>query len=73
MHVDLAGAAVDGRLGSAELTARSLAATVADGDDARLLQAGIRRLFRADPSDVVARSRAVASHVSRATGYPIEA
>ena len=73
IHVDLARAAIDARLGPAELTARALAASVAEGDDARLLQAGVRRLFRADPSDVVARSRAVAAHVGRATGYPIEA
>jgi hypothetical protein len=73
IHLDLARAAIDARLGPAELTARSLATSVADGDDARLLQAGVRRLFRSDPNDTVMRSRAVASHVSRATGYPIEA
>jgi alkylation response protein AidB-like acyl-CoA dehydrogenase len=72
-HLDLARAAVDVRIGSAELTARWLAASVAEGDDARMLQAGVRRLLRADPVDVVARSRSVAAHVNRALGYPLQA
>jgi alkylation response protein AidB-like acyl-CoA dehydrogenase len=73
IHLDLARAAADARIGSAELTARWLAASVAEGDDARLLQAGVRRLLRADPVDVVARSRSVATHVNRALGYPLQA
>jgi hypothetical protein len=71
VHGDLARAAVSGRIGAAEMTARWLAASVAEGDDARLLQAGIRRLLRTDPVDLVAASRTVAGHVNRSIGYPL--
>jgi alkylation response protein AidB-like acyl-CoA dehydrogenase len=71
IHRDLARAAIDARTGPAELIARSLAATVAEGDDSRVLQAGIRRLLRTDPVDSVGRSRTVAAHVARAIGYPL--
>jgi alkylation response protein AidB-like acyl-CoA dehydrogenase len=46
IHLDLARAAVGHRIGGLEMTARSLATAVADGDDARLLQAGARRMLR---------------------------
>jgi len=68
---DLARLVVVERIGPVELTARTLAARVAEGDDARLLQAGIRRLFRGDPVDAIACGRRVAEHVTRSGGYPV--
>jgi alkylation response protein AidB-like acyl-CoA dehydrogenase len=72
IHLDLARAAVAGRIGAAEITARSLAASVAEGDDARLLQAGIRRVLRSDPVDLVRATRTVEGHVSQEIGYPLQ-
>ncbi|HEY5488869.1 MAG TPA: hypothetical protein VIK00_03445, partial [Candidatus Limnocylindrales bacterium] len=60
------------RIGPAELVARSLATRVAKGDDARLLQAGTRRLLRAEPVDRVALARQVAGRVTSAGGYPLQ-
>ena len=71
VHLDIARLAVADRVGPAELIARSLAASVAEGDDARLLQAGTRRLLRTDPIDRVVLSRRVAAHVTAADGYPV--
>ncbi|MGH2467911.1 MAG: acyl-CoA dehydrogenase, partial [Candidatus Limnocylindrales bacterium] len=71
VHADLARLTVIDRLGSAELSARSLAARVASGDDARLLQAGLRRLFRSEPVDRVPIARRVAEAIAAAGGYPI--
>ncbi len=71
LHADLARLTVAQRAGQAELTARGLAATVAEGDDARLLQAGLRRLFRAEPLDQVALGRRLAAAVVAAGGYPL--
>jgi alkylation response protein AidB-like acyl-CoA dehydrogenase len=70
-HADLARLAMVDRIGGAELTARSLAASVATGDDARVLQAGIRRLLRAEPFDRVPLARRVAASVMAAGGYPV--
>ncbi len=70
-HLLLARLAVADRIGPAELTARTLAASVAEGDDARLLQAGLRRLLRADPVDRVPLARRVAASVRAAGGYPV--
>ena len=69
-HADLARLTVVDRIGPAELTARALAARVASGDDARLLQSGIRRLLRAEPIDRVAIGRRVAAAIESAGGYP---
>ncbi len=71
VHLDLARMVVSDRIGLAELIGRSLAATVADGDDARLLQAGARRLLRTDPVDRVGLGRRVAAHVTTHGGYPV--
>ena len=46
IHADLAALFVAERLAQVEAIARAIAPTVADGDDARLLQSGIRRLLR---------------------------
>ncbi len=70
-HAVLARLAVADRVGPAELTARTLAASVAEGDDARLLQAGVRRLLRADPVDRVPMARKAAASVMAAGGYPV--
>jgi butyryl-CoA dehydrogenase len=71
VHLELARLAVAARIGPAELIARSLAARVAEGDDARLLQAGTRRFLRSDPVDRIALSRQAASRVTAANGYPV--
>ncbi len=70
VHRDLARLAVTDRIGQAELTARTLAASVATGDDARVLQAGVRRLLRSEPVDRVPLARGVAAAVLAAGGYP---
>jgi len=70
VHADLARLAVADRIGPAELTARTLAASVATGDDARILQAGVRRLLRSEPVDRVPLARSVAAAVLVAGGYP---
>lgn len=70
--LELARLAVADRIGPAELVARSLATRVAEGDDARLLQAGTRRLLRAEPVDRVALARQVAGRVTSAGGYPLQ-
>lgn len=63
IHLDLARAAVQERIGPFELTARTIAAAVAEGDDARLLQAGVRRMLRADLENRFALSRRIAAAV----------
>ena len=70
VHRELARLAVADRIGGAEVTARTLAASVATGDDARVLQAGVRRLLRSDPIDRVPLARGVAAAVLAAGGYP---
>jgi alkylation response protein AidB-like acyl-CoA dehydrogenase len=70
-HLDLARAVVASRVGPAELTARALVARVAEGDDARLLRTGIRRLLRAEPPEGFAVGRRVAEAVLEAGGYPL--
>jgi alkylation response protein AidB-like acyl-CoA dehydrogenase len=70
VHQDLARLVVADRVGPAEILARSLAATVAEGDDARMLQSGARRLLRGEPVDRIAIVRRVAAHVTAAGGYP---
>jgi alkylation response protein AidB-like acyl-CoA dehydrogenase len=70
-HVDLARLTVLDRIGPAELTARALAPRVAEGDDARLLQSGVRRLLRPEPVDRVPIARRLAEAIAAAGGYPI--
>jgi hypothetical protein len=59
------------RIAELELRARSLAGSLAEGDEARLLLSGVRRLLRADPVDRIALARRVAGHVVTAGGYPV--
>ncbi len=70
-HADLARLVVADRLGAAETLARSLAASVAEGDEARVLAAGIRRMLRGEPVDRVALSRRVSERVVEAGGSPV--
>ena len=70
-HLDLARLAVLERVGPAELIARSLAARIAEGDEARMLQSGIRRLLRGEPVDRIAIARRVAVAIEAAGGYPV--
>ena len=71
IHRDLARAVVRDRVGPAEIIARGLAASVADGDDARMLQGAARRLLRSEPVDAIALGRRVASAVTAAGRYPV--
>ncbi len=70
-HLDLARLVVAERVGPAELAARTLAAALAEGDEARLLQSGTRRLLRSEPVDRIALARRVAARVVEAGGYPV--
>jgi alkylation response protein AidB-like acyl-CoA dehydrogenase len=71
IHLDLARLVVAERAASVEQRARALAPSVAEGDDARTLVAGIRRLMRADPIDRIALGRLVAAAVREHNGYPV--
>ena len=71
IHADLATLFVAERIAQVEGIARAIAPTVADGDDARLLQSGIRRLLRAEPLDQVAIGRRIAASIVAAGGYPV--
>jgi alkylation response protein AidB-like acyl-CoA dehydrogenase len=68
IHLDLARAGVAERIGPFELTARTLAAAVAEGDDARLLQAGIRRMLRGELENRFALARRIAAVVVATDG-----
>ncbi len=71
VHEDLARLVVAERATAVEGRARTLAARVAEGDQARTLVAGIRRLMRGEPRDRIAVSRRVAAAVTAAGGYPV--
>ncbi len=71
LHGDLASLVVAERIGVAEARAKQLAGRVAEGDDARTLVAGIRRLLRTDPVDQIAVSRRVAASIAERAGYPL--
>ena len=71
IHEDLATLFVAERVAQVESIARAIAPTVADGDDARLLQSGIRRLLRSEPLDQVALGRRIAGYIVAAGGYPV--
>ncbi len=71
VHADLARLIVADRLGAVERRAKGLAASVASGDEARTLVAGIRRILRADPVDVIGVARRIAAAVVERGGYPV--
>jgi alkylation response protein AidB-like acyl-CoA dehydrogenase len=70
-HADFVRLIVADRVAAVEQRARSLAARVAEGDDARTLSAGIRRLMRTEPVDRIAISRRIAAAVTERSGYPL--
>jgi alkylation response protein AidB-like acyl-CoA dehydrogenase len=70
VHVDLARAVVHERAAATEARARGLAGSLAEGDEARMLQSGVRRIMRTDPVDRVALTRRVAERVVEAGGHP---
>jgi alkylation response protein AidB-like acyl-CoA dehydrogenase len=70
VHADLARLVVADRSLQVEARAKGLAASLAEGDEARTLVAGIRRLLRGDPVDRIAIGRRVAAAVIARGGYP---
>jgi hypothetical protein len=66
--LDLLRAAVGQRIGTFKMTARTLAAAVTEGDDARLLQTGVRRMLRQDPENPFLLDRRIAAVVEASDG-----
>jgi alkylation response protein AidB-like acyl-CoA dehydrogenase len=71
IHADLARLVIAERSGAVEQRAKWLSASLAEGDEARTLQAGVRRLLRGEPLDHVALLRRVAASVIADRGYPV--
>jgi alkylation response protein AidB-like acyl-CoA dehydrogenase len=71
LHVDLARLVIAERSGAVEQGAKWLSGSLAEGDEARTLQAGVRRLLRGEPLDRVALLRRVAASVIADKGYPV--
>ena len=70
VHADLAGMVVADRSLALEARSRSLAPSLAGGDEARTLVAGLRRLLRGEPVDRIGLGRRVAAAVTDRGGYP---
>lgn len=70
VHADLARLAVAERAASVETRAKALGASLADGDEARTLVAGLRRILRGEPVDRIALGRRVAASIIAHGGYP---
>jgi alkylation response protein AidB-like acyl-CoA dehydrogenase len=70
VHAALARLVVAERSGAVEQRAKSLAASLTDGDEARTLVAGIRRLLRGDVVDGISLGREIAAAVLARSGYP---
>ena len=70
-HADLARLVVAERAATVELRAKALGASLAEGDEARTLVAGLRRLLRGEPIDRIALGRRVAASVITRAGYPV--
>jgi alkylation response protein AidB-like acyl-CoA dehydrogenase len=71
LHADLARLVIAERSGAVEQRAKWLSGSLAEGDEARTLQAGVRRLLRGEPLDRVALLRRVAASVIADKGYPV--
>jgi hypothetical protein len=71
LHADLARLVVADRSAGVEQRAKWIAASLAEGDEARTLQAGVRRLLRGEPLDRVALLRRIAGAVIEAGSYPV--
>ncbi len=70
VHADLARLVVAERSAAVETRAKALGASLAEGDEARTLVAGLRRLLRGEPTDRIAIGRRVAASVINRGGYP---
>jgi hypothetical protein len=70
VHADLARLVVADRAATVESRARALGASLAEGDEARTLIAGLRRILRGEPVDRIALGRRVAASVIARAGYP---
>jgi alkylation response protein AidB-like acyl-CoA dehydrogenase len=70
VHADLAKLVIAERSALVELRARALGASLVEGDEARTLVAGLRRLLRGEPTDRIALGRRVAASVITRGGYP---
>ncbi len=71
LHLGLARLAVAERSAAVEAVAKRLAASVAEGDEARTLVAGVRRLLRNEPTDTIALGRRIAESIRERGGYPL--
>lgn len=70
VHADLARLVIAERSSAVESRAKGLGASLAEGDEARTLVAGLRRLLRGEPIDRIALGRRVAASVIARGGYP---
>jgi hypothetical protein len=70
VHADLARLVVADRASAVEARAKGLGASLATGDEARTLVAGLRRILRGEPTDRIALGRRVAASVIARGGYP---
>ena len=71
VHANLARLVVADRAAQVESRARALGAALAEGDEARTLVAGLRRMLRGEPVDRIALGRRVAASVIAHGGYPV--
>ncbi len=71
LHGDLARLVVASAMASTEQLAAEVAARVQAGDDRRVLLAGLRRLLRREPLDLVALRRGVAAALVGRGGYRV--
>ena len=70
VHADLARLVVAERSAAVETRAKGLGASLAEGDEARTLVAGLRRILRGEVVDRIALGRRVAASVIARGGYP---
>jgi alkylation response protein AidB-like acyl-CoA dehydrogenase len=70
VHAHLARLVVSERSSNVEARAKALGASLAEGDEARTLVAGLRRILRGEPIDRIALGRRVAASVISRGGYP---
>jgi alkylation response protein AidB-like acyl-CoA dehydrogenase len=71
VHADLARLVIAERSAMVETRAKGLGAALAEGDEARTLVAGLRRILRGEPVDRIALGRRVAAAVIARGGYPV--
>jgi alkylation response protein AidB-like acyl-CoA dehydrogenase len=71
IHADLMRLVLADRSAAVESRAKGLGASLAEGDEARTLVAGLRRLLRGAPVDRIGLGRRVAATVIARSGYPV--